>query len=184
MEMEKMEIAEVVSVTAVGMGTRVCLDLIDELKAEEGILVGNTGNGYVLVLSENRTTETYPPRAFRINGGALHQYVYLGDGKTTYLSEMKPGLELPVWNGTDWRKVSVGRVKVEKRPFLRIVCRVEGTNQEISATLQEADSVHLLTAEGEAKPLVNLTPGDRITCYPDQPGRHLGEKIEEEIHEF
>ncbi|CQR46071.1 3-dehydroquinate synthase [Paraliobacillus sp. PM-2] len=61
---------------------------------------------------------------------------------------------------------------------------MEGTDQEISATLQEADSVHVQTADGEAKPVLDLQKGDRLACYPDQPGRHLGEKIEEEINEY
>ncbi|WP_117168325.1 3-dehydroquinate synthase II [Paraliobacillus sediminis] len=182
--MESLAIAEVISVTPIGMGTRVCLDVIDQLAPSEGIFVGNTGNGYLLVLSENRSTNTYPPRPFRMNGGAIHQYLHLDEGKTTYLSEVKPGLEVPIWQGNEVRKVAVGRVKVEKRPFLRVVCQVEGTEQEISATLQEADSVHVLTADGQAKAVLDLEKGDRITCYPDQPGRHLGEKIDEEISEY
>ncbi|GGM33395.1 hypothetical protein GCM10011351_19290 [Paraliobacillus quinghaiensis] len=182
--MEELASAKVVSVTPIGMGTRMCLDVIDELDPLEGIFVGNTGNGYLLVLSENRSTETYPPRVFRMNGGAIHQYLHLGENKTTYLSEVKPGLEVPIWKGNEFRKVAVGRVKVEKRPFLRIVCQIEGTEQEISATLQQADSVHVLTTEGEAKAVLDLEEGDRIVCYPDQPGRHLGEKIEEEINEY
>ncbi len=182
--MGKLEIAEVIAVTSIGMGTRVCIDFIDQLDPLEGVLVGNTGNGYLMVLSENRSTATYPPRVFRLNGGALHQYIYLGEGKTTYLSELEPGLELPIWNGNEVRKVAIGRVKLEKRPFLRIVCRVEGTDQQLSATFQEADSVHLLTADHEAKAAMDVTEGDRLICFPDQPGRHLGEKIEEEIKEM
>ncbi|WP_112182294.1 3-dehydroquinate synthase II [Paraliobacillus zengyii] len=182
--METLAIAEVISVTSIGMGTRVCLDVIDKLEPVEGLLVGNTGNGYLFILSENRSTNTYPPRPFRMNGGAIHQYLYLGEGKTTYLSEVKPGLEVPIWLGNEARKVAVGRVKVEKRPFLRVVCQIEGTEQEISATLQEADSVHVLTADGHAKAVLDLEKGDRITCYPDQPGRHLGNKIDEEISEY
>lgn len=181
--MTKLAVAEVVSVTSLGIGTRVCLDVIDELHAREGVLVGNTGSGYLLVLSENRSTETYPPRPFRINGGAFHQYLHLGDDQTTYLSEVKPGLELPVWSKDGIRKVAIGRVKLEKRQFVRVVCRTD-SGEEISATLQEADSVHILTAEYKAKAVVELTKGDQILCYPDQPGRHLGEKIKEEIREY
>lgn len=182
--MNKLAVAEVISVTSIGVGTRVCLDLIDQLDPLEGILVGNTGNGYLFVLSENRSTETYPPRPFRINGGAFHHYLHLGEDKTAYLAEVKPGLELPVWFQGEVRKIAVGRVKLEKRPFLRIVCRVEDSGQEISVTLQEADSVHLLTADQTAKAVLDLSAGDRVLCYPDQPGRHLGEKIEEDIQEY
>ncbi|WP_226037176.1 3-dehydroquinate synthase II [Aquibacillus saliphilus] len=174
--------AEVKSVEPIGEGSRVCIDFIDQLNSDEGILVGNTGNGYIAVLSENRTTETYPARPFRVNCGALHQYLYLGDGKTTYLSEVKPGLEVLVLKNGQTRKVAVGRVKIEKRQFLRVVCHYQGT--EISATLQDSDSVHILTAEQSEKSIDNLKVGDSILCYPDQPGRHLGESIEEEISEF
>ncbi|WP_182200826.1 3-dehydroquinate synthase II [Paraliobacillus salinarum] len=177
-------IAEVMSITSIGLGSRVCIDVVDVLDSLEGIAVGNTGSGYLFVLSENRTTETYPPRVFRVNGGALHQYIYLGEGKTTYLSEMKPGQVIPVWSEDGERKIAIGRVKVEKRPFLRVVCKVEGTNQEISATLQEADSVHVRMVNGEAKAVLNLQVGDQLACIPDEPGRHLGEKIEEEIREY
>lgn len=182
--MEELVAAEVISVTQIGEGTRVCIDVIDQLDPLEGMLIGNTGHGYLLVLSENRSTETYPPRPFRINGGAFHHYLYLGEERTTYLAEAKPGLEVPLWCKGKVRKVSVGRVKMEKRPFLRVVCRVENNDQEISATVQEADSVHVMTVDQAAKPVLELKAGDRILCYPDEPGRHLGKKIEEEIKEY
>ncbi|MCT2538182.1 3-dehydroquinate synthase [Aquibacillus koreensis] len=174
--------AEVVAIEPIGIGSRVCLDLIDQLDPLEGIFVGNTGYGYIKVLSENRTTETYPARPFRINGGAIHQYVSIGESKTTYLSEVKPGSELPIRKDEEIRQVAVGRVKIEKRKFLRVICKVDDV--EISATLQESDSVHVQTENGAAKAVIDLQMGDKIICLLDQPGRHLGEKIEEEIAEF
>ncbi|WP_138420126.1 3-dehydroquinate synthase II [Aquibacillus sediminis] len=175
-------IAEVVAIERVGLGTRVCLDMIDTLDPLEGIAVGNTGHGYLIVLSENRATETYPARPFRINGGAIHQYISFGENKTTYLSEVKPGMEVPILKDNQIRKVTVGRVKVEKRKFIRVVCQTE--TGQISATLQESDSVHVLTEQGKAKAVVDLEVGDQIMAIPDEPGRHLGEKIEEEIEEY
>ncbi|MRH44085.1 3-dehydroquinate synthase [Aquibacillus halophilus] len=177
-----LESAEVKSIESIGEGTRVCIDFIDQLDPDEGVLVGNTGNGYILVLSENRITATYPARAFRVNCGAFHQYLFLGDEKTTYLSEVKPGLEVAVIKMGQMRKVAIGRVKVEKRNFVRVICTVEG--REISATLQDSDSVHVLTTKEQEKPVIELQPGDHILCYPDQPGRHLGELIDEDISEF
>lgn len=174
--------AEVISIESIGVGSRVCIDLIDKLDPIEGVLIGNTGHGYIQVLSENRTTETYPARSFRVNCGAIHQYVSIGENKTTYLAEVKPGLELPIIKNGQIRKVAVGRVKVEKRKFLRLVCQVDDIH--ISATLQDSDSVHVVADDGKPKAVIDLKPGDRIQCVPDQPGRHLGEKIEEEITEF
>lgn len=183
MEHERMNdltFAEVIEIEKVGEGTRVCLDMIDTLSPEEGLLVGNTGNGYVLLLSENRSTNTYPARPFRINCGAHHQYLYLGD-QTSYLSEIKPGMELPIISRESIRFVAVGRVKIEKRLFLRMVCRIEGV--EISATLQETDSVHVLDENLKAKNILDIQPGHKILTMKDEPGRHLGEKIKGEIEE-
>ncbi|MDC3418119.1 3-dehydroquinate synthase II [Aquibacillus salsiterrae] len=176
------KVAGVVSITPIGTGERVCIDMIDRLGPREGIFVGNTGHGYVKVLSENRQTDTYPARVFRINAGAIHQYILLFGDKTTYLSEVKPGVELPIFHQTDIRNVAVGRVKMEKREFVRVVCQVDGVT--ISATLQQSDSVHLETEDGLEKSIVDLQVGDKIICRLDNPGRHLGEKINEDIEEI
>lgn len=182
--MTEFETGKITEIESIGEGTRVCIDLIDELDPLEGVLIGNTGNGYLVALSENRSTETYPPRPFRINAGAYHHYLLLDEGKTGYLAEMKPGMKVPVWKNNESRLVPIGRVKMEKRPFLRIVCRTQKTEQEISVTVQEADSVHLLGSDNKAKPVIELEIGDELICYPDQPGRHLGEKTEEDITEI
>jgi 3-dehydroquinate synthase II len=175
--------AEVVRIESIGEGSRVCLDLVDHLAPTEGILLGNTGHGYFLVLAENRTTDTYPARPFRINSGAIHHYVLKEDEKTAYLAELKPGDVITVYNEKEeMRKIAIGRVKIEKRPLMRVVAKVGDT--EISVTLQEADSVHVLTPEHKEKPAIALQEGERILVKLDQPGRHLGEKIEEEIIEF
>ena len=181
--MTNFETAKVTKIEAIGAGRRVCLDLIDQLDPLEGVLIGNTGHGYLVALSENRSTDTYPPRPFRINAGAYHHYLLLDEAKTGYLAEMEPGMKVPVWQAGESRLVPIGRVKIEKRPFIRIVCQTEKTAQEISVTVQEADSVHMLGADQQAKSVLELAVGDQLICYPDQPGRHLGQKIEEEITE-
>ena len=73
-------------------------------------------------------------------------------------------------------------MKIEKRNFVRVVCLLD--DKQISATLQESDSVHVLTSDGKEMPVIELQKGDKIACFPDDPGRHLGEKIDEEIKEF
>ncbi|MDX8045113.1 3-dehydroquinate synthase II [Gracilibacillus sp. S3-1-1] len=175
--------AEVVKVEEIGEGARVCLDLVDQLQPTEGILLGNTGHGYFFILGENRTTDTYPARSFRINSGAIHHYVVKEEETTAYLAELKPGDMLPIYNEKgETHQLAIGRVKIEKRPLMRIVAKVGDT--ELSATLQKADSVHLLTSDHEEKQAISLQAGDRILVKVDQPGRHLGERIEEEIIEF
>ncbi|MFB4164401.1 3-dehydroquinate synthase II [Alteribacillus sp. JSM 102045] len=165
----------------VGEGTRVCIDCADLLTPTEGVLVGNTGHGYVLVLSENRSTDTYPPRPFRINAGGLHQYLYQEEG-TLYLSELRGGRLLCVYNGSEQKEVPVGRVKMEKRELVRVEIEADGTH--ISSTLQYTDSVSFLNKDCEAVSVKELQEREEIYCFPDEPGRHLGKKIKEEINEY
>ncbi|WP_163539798.1 3-dehydroquinate synthase II [Gracilibacillus sp. YIM 98692] len=180
---EKWQQAEVVSADLIGEGSRICLDFVDRLAPTEGILLGNTGHGYFFVLAENRITDTYPARPFRINCGAIHHYLLKDEDKTAYLAEIKPGDRVTIYSITgETRQLAVGRVKMEKRPLIRIVTKVG--DKEISATLQEADSVHVVTEGGEEKQALSLEKGDRILVFTDDPGRHLGDKIEEDITEI
>nr|WP_276116435.1 3-dehydroquinate synthase II [Gracilibacillus halophilus] len=175
--------AEIVHIESIGEGSRVCIDFVDQLKSTEGILVGNTGHGYMMALAENRSTDTYPARPFRVNSGAIHHYVVKKEEQTAYLAEVQPGDLLSVVSETgESRLIAVGRVKIEKRPLMRIVARTNAT--EISATVQEADSVHLLGNDPLEQQAIHLKTGDKILVRVDQPGRHLGEKIDEEISEY
>jgi 3-dehydroquinate synthase II len=176
------ELAEIKRVTPIGEGARVCIDFIDQLSPTEGVLVGNTGHGYFFVLAENRQTDTYPKRPFRVNAGAIHHYIVTDEDKTNYLQEIQPGNRIPVFceDGT-YRKIPVGRVKIEKRPFVRVEAKVN--DHTISVTMQEADSVHILGEKMEEKQVIQLEEGDKVYVRLDQAGRHLGEKIQEEIVE-
>ncbi|GEN57559.1 hypothetical protein GCM10012290_20070 [Halolactibacillus alkaliphilus] len=173
--------AKVTSIQDIGEGLRVCLDFIDELSPLEGVWIGNTGNGYCLAVSENRSTETYPKRPFRVNAGAYHHYLVKGNDVTTYLAEVTPGDQLMVFGNTSSRLVTVGRVKKEYRPFIRLT--LKAAEKEISVTVQNADSVYLLGAEGEAVAVNSLEVGDMLTVKMDQPGRHLGKRVDEWIQE-
>lgn len=174
--------AEIVDIQSIGIGSRVCIDFVDQLDPTEGLLIGNTGHGYMLILAENRTTDTYPARTFRVNAGAIHQYIVTGDGTTSYLSEIKAGQALPIYREDgSYREIAVGRVKIEQRPLLRIVAKIK--NKEISVTIQEGDSTHLLGRDQSEREGISLSKGDKILVSPDTPGRHLGKKIEEYIIE-
>ncbi|GBF77340.1 hypothetical protein PA598K_05884 [Paenibacillus sp. 598K] len=169
------------TIEPIGEGLRVCLDLVDVLADDEGVLVGSTGHGYALVLAETRASATYPPRPFRVNCGAIHQYVRQGE-RTIYLSELRPGMPLTVVSPRGERQIAVGRVKLERRPLLRLVCDYEGT--EVSIVLQASESVHLWSDSGAARPVLELETGEQLAGWPDRPGRHLGERTEGESWEL
>lgn len=171
---------QIKEIKEVGEGMRVCIDFVDILKPEDGLYVGNTGHGYLRVLSENRESDGYPARPFRLNAGSFHQYLYQPD-KAGYLAELNSGEVVTISNGSTSRELSVGRIKIEKRPLLRIVGELEG--HIISATLQQSSSVWLLEKDRGQTPLLELNIGDFIAGLPDQPGRHLGKKIDEVIIE-
>lgn len=160
-----------------GEGARVEIDLVDILNENEGVLVGDSAKGFVCVLAETRETKTYPPRPFRVNAGAIHQYVYVGNNETKYLSELKAGDSVVVTDGTNERMVRIGRVKIEKRKFERIVLE-----SGVSATLQVADSVFVL-GERKAEHFCNIS-SESIGYYEmADVARHKGKVIEETIVE-
>ncbi|SDJ52692.1 3-dehydroquinate synthase II [Salimicrobium halophilum] len=178
--MSKNEFMEVTNIEEIGEGMRVCLDFVDVLGPMDGLYIGNTGHGYIKVLAENRASEGYPARPFRINVGAFHQYMYQ-DGSTKYLHELNAGDEVMVTDEERERSIALGRVKMEKRPFVRVEC-TDG-ERVISATFQKSTSVYVVEEKEGECPILELKPGQRILVLPDEPGRHLGEKIDEIIVE-
>ncbi|MDQ6969957.1 MAG: 3-dehydroquinate synthase II [Mariprofundus sp.] len=182
LEDNRLVLGSVQSMVELGEGTRVCLDFIDALAADEGVLVGNTGHGYALLLSEGMATATYPPRPFRVNAGAIHQYLRLADDKVCYLSDIKAGMLVPVFRSDGRsRLVALGRVKVEKRPMLRVCLDIAGV--PVSVTIQQSDSIRF-AAQEDSISMPKLKVNDAVFCYLDQPGRHIGERIEEYISEY
>ncbi|MFG6150157.1 3-dehydroquinate synthase II [Halobacillus sp. B23F22_1] len=170
---------EVTKIEEIGEGRRVCLDFIDILYSSDGLYIGNTGHGYLKVLAENRESKDYPARPFRINCGSFHQYLYQS-GKTYYLHELTPGEKL-ILSGEEEREVAIGRVKIEKRPFVRVECK--SSDGTISATLQNSSSVYLQEeSEGEIS-ILDVKEGQKVMGLRDEPGRHLGQRIDEEIVE-
>lgn len=177
-----MEFATVTAIEALGEGTRVCIDFIDMLEPDEGVLVGNTGHGYLLLLAESQSTPTYPARPFRVNIGAIHQYLLMDKDKTCYLSDLRAGMLLPVFRPDGSKRlISIGRIKIEKRPMLRIEC--EAGENSVSCTLQSSDSVAVCRADGGRVAVSEIKKGDQVVLFADSPGRHIGERIEEFIQE-
>ncbi|WP_018923468.1 3-dehydroquinate synthase II [Salsuginibacillus kocurii] len=174
--------AEVIEIQSVGEGMRACVDVADALEPNEGFFVGSTGSGGLLVCSENRVTPGYPPRIFRVNAGAVHQYIWR-EKQTKYLAELSGGALLTAANSTkEYRDIVIGRVKMERRPLRKLTCKTsEGVI--ISVMLQESESVYIAAHNGEPLSFLEVKEGDRLLAIIDEPGRHLGEKIEEEIVE-
>jgi 3-dehydroquinate synthase II len=174
--------AKVTAIKPIGMGDRVAVDTTSLLKRGEGMLVGNSSAGMILVHGETEESEYVASRPFRVNAGAVHMYTRVPNGKTSYLSELSAGKEVMIYdfNGNG-RVVYVGRAKVERRPMLLIEAEYEG--KKLSAVLQNAETIRVVKPDGTPISVVDLKVGDEIIGYVEEAGRHFGMKVEETILE-
>lgn len=174
--------AKVIKIVPVGMGDRVAVDTTSILKRGEGMLVGNSSAGMLLVHAETEESEYVAARPFRVNAGAVHMYTKVPNGKTTYLSELSAGKEVMVYDYQgNGRVVYVGRSKIERRPMLLVEAEYEG--KKLSAVLQNAETIRLVKPDGSPISVVDLKVGDEILGYVEEAGRHFGMKVEETILE-
>ena len=165
-----------------GMGDRVCIDTTSELFQDEGMLLGSTSSGGVLTCSETHYLPYMNLRPFRVNAGGLHLYVWGPDNRAYYLSDLKAGDTVFVVNSKGHaRVVTIGRVKIERRPLLLVECEYEGV--KINTFIQDDWHVRLMGAKGEIRPSSEIKIGDKLLCYLDKSGRHVGIKINESIKE-
>ena len=176
-----LQYSEVTEIAAVGIGDRVCVDLIDTLELGEGLLIGSTANAMVMVHGETVPSEYVPTRPFRVNAGAVHSYCLMADQTTKYLSELVSGDKVSVINlrGT-LRHSTVGRVKIEKRPFLLVKYsdgRVSG-----QAALQQAETIRLVGYEGLVS-VTNINVGDRVLTRMSTGMRHIGRELDGVMNE-
>jgi len=177
-----LEIAEILEVTAVGMGDRVCVDTCTAMKPGQGMLVGNSSSGLFLVHSESISNPYVAPRPFRVNAGAVHAYTRVPGGKTRYLSELSAGDQVLIVDHTGSTQVAaVGRLKIEKRPLMLV--RAVAGEKEVTTILQNAETIRLTDPQGNAKSVVALKSGDKIMVALEDSGRHFGMKIDETITE-
>ena len=180
MPMGEAVVLETVSVEA---GERACVDLAGLLEPGEGMLVGSAACPLLLVHGETVPSSFVPTRPFRVNAGAVHHYVLMPDGSTRYLSELHPGDEVLIANrlgGT--RHLTVGRVKVERRPLLLLRYR-DGKGQEGHALLQNAETVRAVDSQGHAHSITTLQSNDRLVVWSGGGARHLGKHIASEVKE-
>jgi 3-dehydroquinate synthase II len=181
--MEKIPLvkATVTKVKPVGMGDRVCVDTASLMILGEGMLIGSQSNGLFLVHSESEESPYVAARPFRVNAGAVHAYIRVGE-KTRYLSELASGDDVLIVDSEgETRPAVIGRVKIERRPLMLVEAEVEGTG--IKTLLQNAETIKLVGSDGKPVPVTALKEGDEVMVYFEAAARHFGIKIEETIIE-
>lgn len=103
------------SVRPIGIGDRVCIDTCSLLGVNEGLLVGSSSQGMILVLSEAAESNYVPSRPFRINAGVVSSYCLADRERTRYLSEFLAGDSiLAVTTEGTTRSVTTARSKIEQ----------------------------------------------------------------------
>lgn len=176
-----LQVARVTAVKPVGMGDRVCVDTCSLMTVGEGMLVGSQSNGLFLVQSEAEDSPYVASRPFRVNAGAVHAYVRVGE-KTRYLSELGAGDLVTTINARGEQKDAiVGRVKIERRPLTLVEADVDGN--VIKTLLQNAETIKLVGADGAPISIANLKVGDEVLVHFEDSARHFGMKIDETIIE-
>ncbi|MDI6688372.1 MAG: 3-dehydroquinate synthase II [Desulfobacterales bacterium] len=177
-----LEEAEIVEITPVGMGDRVCVDTCTSMTSGQGILVGNSSSALFLVHAETVSNPYVAPRPFRINAGPVHAYTRVPGGKTRYLSELSAGDHVLIVDFQGNTSVgTVGRLKIEKRPLMLIKAVVG--DLKMTTILQNAETIRLTNPEGKPASVVSLLPGDKVLVAVEKGGRHFGHKIDETITE-
>jgi len=158
-------------------GDRVCIDLLSMLEEGEGILVGSTAKAFVLIHGETIASKYVPTRPFRVNAGSVDAYTYMADGTTKYLSELTSGDKVLITrNGGTLRTASIGRMKIETRPFILLRFKDENAN-EGHVFIQQAETVRLVLETGKTCSVTDLTVGDRIFGHSSTSTRHVGQSI-------
>jgi len=174
---------EIMRTEHIGMGDRICVDTTSMLHEDEGMLLGSTSNGGILVSSETHYLPYMELRPFRINAGALHMYIWNIKNKTEYLSELRAGSQIMIINNKgESRRVSVGRIKMERRPILLVFAKSKD-GIEVNVALQDDWHVRVIGKFGNALNCTELKQGDIVLGMTGHPGRHVGYEINETIIE-
>ena len=80
------------------------------------------------------------------------------------------------------RSCTVGRVKIEKRPFILFRWKNENDN-EAGVLLQQAETVRLISESRELVSITELVPGTLLLGWTGGAGRHVGQTISAEVEE-
>lgn len=174
--------ATVTSIRYAGMGARACVDVCAMFEPDEGMIVGSTSSGGLVVCAEVYPLPYMPSRPFRVNAGGVHSYILGPSGHLPYLTDLCAGsLVLATTTSGYTRTLVVGRVKIEVRPLRLIVCKIE--QDTISILLQDDWHIRLFDAENVAKNLTDIRNGDKLLGHPMKSGRHAGIAVKETIVE-
>ncbi|MDP6906826.1 MAG: 3-dehydroquinate synthase II [Candidatus Thalassarchaeaceae archaeon] len=175
---------EVLSIEDGGVGDRICVDLTSSLKLGEGLLIGSSASALTLVHGETMASEFVPSRPFRVNAGAVHAYVQMGNGSTKYLCELVAGDEVTVCdcNGNISTAI-VGRLKIESRPFLIVRFRHSESGIIGQTFLQQAETVRLISSNGGARSVTELTKGEMLLAMVGTSARHIGKNVLSKVEE-
>jgi 3-dehydroquinate synthase II len=180
-ENTELESAIVTRVETLGMGDRVCVDTCNLMQRGEGMLIGSQASGMFLVNSESDESPYVAARPFRVNAGAVHSYIKIGE-KTRYLSELQTGDTVTIVDSKGkQREGIVGRVKIESRPLMLIEAKAR--DRTITAILQNAETIKLVGKDGNPISVAKLKKGDEVLVRLEEGARHFGKSIEETIIE-
>jgi 3-amino-4-hydroxybenzoic acid synthase len=173
---------EVLRAEPIGLGYRGCVDTTTLFSEDEGMIVGSTSSGGILVCAEVHYLPYMNMRPFRVNAGAVHSYVF-GAESTAYITDLRAGERTHAVASTGrFREVLVGRVKMELRP-LRII---QARHQDVTVNVLLQDDWHVRVMSANGKPLnsTGVRPGTALLGYVCAPGRHVGIKVDEHIEEL
>lgn len=178
----ELEAGTVTGISHIGKGCRVCIDTTSILDNNEGMLIGSTSMGGILVSSETHHLPYMELRPFRVNAGAVHSYTYAFE-HTRYLTELEAGTPIMAVNTEGrCREVYVGRAKTEIRPLLKIDV-VSEKGQHINVIVQDDWHIRILGADNVVYNASEIKPGDKLLAYFCDGGRHVGLKIDEYLEE-
>jgi len=105
----------------------------------------------------------------------------MADGSTKYLSELEAGHEVAVVNSEGkLRPATIGRLKIERRPFLIIHFSLGHDVGQI--LVQQAETVRLVIP-GWHVSVTSLKAGDKILVRGDSGMRHVGLELAGEMNE-
>lgn len=174
----ELEEAKITGVKEIGLGARACIDTCDIMVEGEGMLVGSSSQGMILVQAEVMKNPFVAPRPFRVNAGAISLYTLSSNNKTKYLEEIKAGDEVLIVNRRgETRASNLVRSKIEFRPLLLI--EAESKGKVAKAVLQNAETIRVVTPEG-SKAVTELKQGDKVIARFEFGGRHFGTLVKEE----
>ena len=170
--------AVVTRTVPLGLGERACIDTCTTMKRGEGMLVGSSSKGMLLVQAEVEENELAAPRPFRVNTGAIALYTSVPGDKTAYLWELEAGASaLIVDRRGDAKETIVVRSKTEVRPL--ILVEAEWKGKKAVAILQNAETIRVVTDKG-SKEVTKLKAGDTVMAHFEERARHFGMPLEEE----